>query len=151
MLLSLKWLREFVPVEAGAQEVGYRLTMLGLELEDIIHPYDAIKDIVVGHVLTKEAHPDSDHLHVTTVDVGAPEPWRIVWETARILTLCSASRAQTAAVMPTLSRPMTVTMAFIEDFLSTVNFEECGETGEEKAAARRGRRQALLLSSARPE
>lgn len=59
MLLSLKWLREFVPVEAGAQEVGDRLTMLGLELEDIIHPYDAIKDIVVGHVLTKEAHPDS--------------------------------------------------------------------------------------------
>ena len=32
MLLSLKWLREFVPVEAGAQEVGDRLTMLGLEL-----------------------------------------------------------------------------------------------------------------------
>ena len=58
MLLSLKWLREFVPVEAGAQEVGDRLTMLGLELEDIIHPYDAIKDIVVGHVLTKEAHPE---------------------------------------------------------------------------------------------
>ena len=43
MLLSLKWLREFVPVEAGAQEVGDRLTMLGLELEDIIRPYDAIK------------------------------------------------------------------------------------------------------------
>ena len=38
MLLSLKWLREFVPVEDGAQEVGDRLTMLGLELEDIIHP-----------------------------------------------------------------------------------------------------------------
>ncbi len=78
MLLSLKWLREFVPVEAGAQEVGDRLTMLGLELEDIIHPYDAIKDIVVGHVLTKEAHPDSDHLGVCTVDVGQGEPLNIV-------------------------------------------------------------------------
>ena len=66
MLLSLKWLREFVPVEAGAQEVGDRLTMLGLELEDIIHPYDAIKDIVVGHVLTKE-----------------PIPIRIIWPYAR--------------------------------------------------------------------
>ena len=78
MLLSLKWLREFVPVEAGAQEVGDRLTMLGLELEDIIHPYDAIKDIVVGHVLTKEAHPDSDHLAVCTVDVGQEEVLNIV-------------------------------------------------------------------------
>ena len=77
--------------------------------------------------------------------------WSTVWLMSRMLMLCWASRAQTAAVMPTLSRPMTVTMAFIEDFLSTVNFEECGETGEEKAAARRGRRQALLLSSARPE
>ena len=78
MLLSLKWLREFVPVEAGAQEVGDRLTMLGLELEDIIHPYDAIKDIVVGHVLTKEAHPDSDHLAVCTVDAGQEEVLNIV-------------------------------------------------------------------------
>lgn len=78
MLLSLKWLREFVPVEAGAQEVGDRLTMLGLELEDIIHPYEAIRDIVVGHVLTKEAHPDSDHLAVCTVDVGQGEPLNIV-------------------------------------------------------------------------
>ena len=78
MLLSLKWLREFVPVEAGAQEVGDRLTMLGLELEDIIHPYDAIKDIVVGHVLTKEAHPDSDHRAVCTVDAGQEEVLNIV-------------------------------------------------------------------------
>ena len=78
MLLSLKWLREFVPVEAGAQEVGDRLTMLGLELEDILHPYDPIKDIVVGHVLTKEPHPDSDHLAVCTVDAGTGEVLNIV-------------------------------------------------------------------------
>ena len=78
MLLSLKWLREFVPLEASAQELGDRLTMLGLELEDILHPYDGIKTIVVGHVLTKEAHPDSDHLAVCTVDVGQGEPLTIV-------------------------------------------------------------------------
>ena len=78
MLLSLKWLREFVPVEAGAQEVGDRLTMLGLELEDILHPYESIKDIVVGHVLTKDPHPDSDHLAVCTVDAGTGEVLTIV-------------------------------------------------------------------------
>ena len=93
-LLSLKWLREFVPVEAGAQEVGDRLTMLGLELEDIIHPYDAIKDIVVGHVLTKEAHPDSDHLAVCTVDVGQEEVLNIVCGAPNVACLLYTSAAQ---------------------------------------------------------
>ena len=39
MLLSLNWLREFVPYEGTAEELGERLTMLGLELEEIRHPY----------------------------------------------------------------------------------------------------------------
>lgn len=78
MLLSLKWLREFVPLEADAQELGDRLTMLGLELEDIKHPFEDIRSIVVGHVLTRDSHPDSDHLSVCTVDVGEGEPLTIV-------------------------------------------------------------------------
>lgn len=78
MLLSLKWLREFVPLEASAQELGDRLTMLGLELEDIKRPYEGIRDIVVGHVLTREDHPDSDHLAVCTVDAGQGEVLTIV-------------------------------------------------------------------------
>lgn len=78
MLLSLNWLREFVPYEGEAEALGARLTMLGLELEDVIRPYDGIKDIVVGHVLTCAPHPQSDHLHVCTVDVGAGEPLAIV-------------------------------------------------------------------------
>lgn len=78
MLLSLKWLREFVPLEAEAHEIGDRLTMLGLELEDILHPFEAIRPIVVGHVLTKEKHAESDHLSVCTVDAGQGEPLTIV-------------------------------------------------------------------------
>lgn len=78
MLLSLKWLREFVPLEADAQELGDRLTMLGLELEDIKHPFEDIRNIVVGHVLTRDSHPDSDHLSICTVDVGEGDPLTIV-------------------------------------------------------------------------
>ncbi|MBQ9452268.1 MAG: phenylalanine--tRNA ligase subunit beta [Desulfovibrio sp.] len=78
MLLSLSWLREFTPYEGTAEQLGDRLTMLGLELEDILHPYEAIRSIVVGHVLTCEAHPQSDHLHVCKVDVGQNEPLDIV-------------------------------------------------------------------------
>lgn len=78
MLLSLNWLREFVPYEGTAEALGERLTMLGLELEDVLHPYEAVSGIVIGHVLTCEKHPQSDHLSVCSVDVGEGEPLPIV-------------------------------------------------------------------------
>lgn len=70
MLLSLSWLREFTPYEGTAEALGGRLTMLGLELEDILHPYEAIAPIVVGHVVECANHPESDHLHLCKVDAG---------------------------------------------------------------------------------
>lgn len=78
MLLSLKWLREFVPFEGTAAELGDRLTMLGLELEEIIRPFDAIEPIVIGHVVSRERHPEADKLSVCKVDVGQGEPLDIV-------------------------------------------------------------------------
>ena len=78
MLLSLSWLREFVPYEGTAQELGDRLTMLGLELEEIVRPYDAIASIVVGHVVECVDHPESDHLHICKVDAGQGELLDIV-------------------------------------------------------------------------
>ena len=78
MLLSLSWLREFTPYEGDAEALGDRLTMLGLELEDIQRPYDAISAIVVGHVLECVQHPDSDHLHCCKVDAGQGELLDIV-------------------------------------------------------------------------
>ena len=78
MLLSLSWLREFVPYEGTAQELGDRLTMLGLELEEILRPYDAIAGIVVGHVVECVDHPESDHLHICKVDAGQGELLDIV-------------------------------------------------------------------------
>lgn len=70
MLLSLSWLREFTPYEGTAEELGDRLTMLGLELEDIVRPFDDIADIRIGEVVACVPHPDSDHLHCCKVDAG---------------------------------------------------------------------------------
>lgn len=78
MLLSLSWLREFTPYDGSAEALGDRLTMLGLELEDIVRPFDAIADIRVGHVAECVPHPDSDHLHCCKVDVGQGELLDIV-------------------------------------------------------------------------
>ncbi len=78
MLLSLNWLREFVPYEGSAEALADRLTMLGLELEDIVHPFADIEPIVVGRVVECDPHPDSDHMHVCRVDVGEGELLPIV-------------------------------------------------------------------------
>ena len=70
MLLSLSWLREFTPYEGTAEALGDRLTMLGLELEELRHPFAALASITTGHVVSCRMHPDSDHLHCCQVDVG---------------------------------------------------------------------------------
>ncbi len=78
MLLSLNWLREFVPYEGTVDVLGDRLTMLGLEVEGIHRPFAAASAVVVGHVLTREKHPDADKLSVCTVDIGEASPLQIV-------------------------------------------------------------------------
>lgn len=78
MLLSLNWLREFVPYEGDAKTLADRLTMLGLEVEDIVNPFAALDRIVVGHVVECAAHPTSDHLSVCRVDIGTGEILGIV-------------------------------------------------------------------------
>ena len=78
MLLSLAWLREFVPFEGTAEQLGDRLTMLGLELEEIRRPFDAIRAIVVGHVVERAKHPEADKLSVCKVDAGQGELLDIV-------------------------------------------------------------------------
>ncbi len=71
MLLSLNWLREFVPYEGGAQELGDKLTFLGLELEEISRPFAGLEKLVVGYVAECARHPDADKLSVCRVDVGS--------------------------------------------------------------------------------
>ena len=48
MLLSFNWLKEFVPYTGTAEELGEMLTMLGLELEEVVHPFEGISGLVVG-------------------------------------------------------------------------------------------------------
>lgn len=73
MLVPLEWLREFTPYEGTAQELGDKLTMRGLELEEIINPFASLECIIVGYVAECVPHPDSDHLHCCRVDLGQGE------------------------------------------------------------------------------
>lgn len=73
MNISYKWLREYVDLELTAQEVADALTSIGLEVEGVEEVQSirgGLEGLVVGHVLTCEPHPNSDHMHVCTVDLG---------------------------------------------------------------------------------
>ena len=81
MNISYKWLKEYVDFDLTAQQVCDALTSTGLEvdaLEEVQSIKGGLKGLYVGKVLTCEAHPDSDHLHVTMVDLGKGEPSQIV-------------------------------------------------------------------------
>jgi len=81
MNISYKWLKEYVDFDLTAQQVCDALTSIGLEvdaLEEVQSIRGGLKGLYVGKVLTCEAHPNSDHLHVTTVDLGKGEPSQIV-------------------------------------------------------------------------
>ena len=81
MKISYNWLKQYIQCELPAEELGKTLTGTGLEVEDMTR-YESVKGglkgVVVGKVLTCIDHPNSDHLHITTVDVGEAEPLHIV-------------------------------------------------------------------------
>ena len=81
MNISYKWLKEYVDFDLTVQQVADALTSTGLEvdaLEEVQSIKGGLKGLYVGKVLTCEVHPNSDHLHVTTVDLGKGEPSQIV-------------------------------------------------------------------------
>ena len=82
MNISFDWLKQYVDIEGVTpQELDDLLTFSGLEV-DSMEKIETIKGglehVVIAQVLTCEPHPDSDHLHLTTVDVGTGTPLNIV-------------------------------------------------------------------------
>ena len=81
MNISYNWLKRYIETDLPAEEVARILTDIGLEVEGfekIETVKGGLRGVVVGQVVTCTDHPDSDHLHVTTVDVGTGEPLQIV-------------------------------------------------------------------------
>ncbi|MBR4136259.1 MAG: phenylalanine--tRNA ligase subunit beta [Bacteroidales bacterium] len=87
MKISYKWLKDLLTFDLSAEETAVYLTNCGLEVEGM-ETFETVKGglrgLVIGEVLTCEAHPNSDHLHVTTVNVGQEEPLHIVCGAANV-------------------------------------------------------------------
>ena len=81
MNISYKWLKEYVDFDLTPEGVCAALTSTGLEvdaLEEVQTIKGGLKGLYIGQVLTCEPHPDSDHMHVCSVDLGREEPSQIV-------------------------------------------------------------------------
>ena len=78
MNLSRKWLSEFVSVDANDRDFAEAMTLSGSKVEGTEDLGAEINNVVVGRVLSMERHPDSDHMWVCQIDIGAEEPVQIV-------------------------------------------------------------------------
>lgn len=78
MLVSLKWLRDYVDIDLDAQTFGDKMTMTGTKTETVEYYGQDISNVVVGKILKIEGHPDADKLVVAQVEVGKDQPVQIV-------------------------------------------------------------------------
>ncbi len=81
MIISYKWLMDYLPEPIPAAELSHILTSIGLEVETMETVEDvkgSLAGLVIGEVLTCEQHPNADKLKITTVNAGGPAPLKIV-------------------------------------------------------------------------
>lgn len=78
MKFSLSWLRDHLDTNASAEEIAARLTAIGLEVEGLSNPADALAPFLVAKVVTATRHPQADKLQVLTVDAGTGKDFQVV-------------------------------------------------------------------------
>ncbi len=78
MKFSLEWLKQHLETTASARQIADKLTAIGLEVEELSNPAEALAPFRVAKVLTAEKHPQADKLQVLTVDAGTGEVIQVV-------------------------------------------------------------------------
>ena len=97
MKFTLSWLKEHLDTDASVEAISDRLTAIGLEVESVTNPGAALKDFIVGEIITAEKHPQADRLRLCSVSTGK--------DTLQIV--CGAPNAR-AGIKVVLARPGTV-------------------------------------------
>lgn len=92
MNLPMSWLNDYMDIDVTPKEYSDRMTMSGSKVEGFENMGENVQNVVAGKVLTCEDHPDSDHLHVCTVDAGTGEVLQIV---------CGAPNVKAGIIVPT--------------------------------------------------
>ena len=77
MKFTLSWLKEHLDTNASIDEISETLTRIGLEVEEVINPASQLDGFITAKIESVEMHPDSDHLHILTVNNGS-EKFQVV-------------------------------------------------------------------------
>ncbi|MGB7701669.1 MAG: phenylalanine--tRNA ligase subunit beta, partial [Pseudolabrys sp.] len=78
MKFTLPWLKEHLDTDASLSEIVDRLTMIGLEVENVEDKANLLKPFVIASVISAEKHPNADRLRVCMVDIGDGKPIQVV-------------------------------------------------------------------------
>ncbi|MCV2441806.1 phenylalanine--tRNA ligase subunit beta [Acinetobacter bereziniae] len=100
MKISENWLRTWVNPAIDSDTLSDQLTMLGLEVDELVPAAKHFTGVVVGEVLTVIQHPDADRLRVTTVNIGSGEPLQIVCGAPNVRVGMKVPVATIGAVLP---------------------------------------------------
>ncbi|WP_336953368.1 phenylalanine--tRNA ligase subunit beta [Acinetobacter sp. AS167] len=100
MKISENWLRTWVNPAIDSDTLSDQLTMLGLEVDELVPAAKSFTGVVIGEVLTVVQHPDADRLRVTTVNIGSGEPLQIVCGAPNVRVGMKAPVATIGAVLP---------------------------------------------------
>ncbi|WP_417688140.1 phenylalanine--tRNA ligase subunit beta [Roseibium sp.] len=95
MKFTLSWLKEHLETDASLDEIVEKLTMIGLEVEEVVDRAEQLASFKIAKVLEAAPHPNADRLQVLKVDTGEGEPVQIV---------CGAPNAR-AGLLGVLGRP----------------------------------------------
>ena len=100
MKISENWLRTWVNPAIDSDTLSDQLTMLGLEVDELVPAAKPFTGVVIGEVLTVVQHPDADRLRVTTVNIGSDEPLQIVCGAPNVCVGMKVPVATIGAVLP---------------------------------------------------
>ncbi|MCQ2158286.1 MAG: phenylalanine--tRNA ligase subunit beta [Bacteroidales bacterium] len=103
MKLSYNWLKDYLKCDLTPQQIADAMTAIGIEVDSLEEQEvieGGLKGVVVAEVLTCNPHPDSDHLHVTTVNDGSQEPLQVVCGAPNVAAGQKVLFAQLGAVLP---------------------------------------------------
>ena len=101
MLVSTKWLKEYVDIQGlPAEELAEKITRSGIEVDAVIDRSQGMTNVVVGYVIECEKHPEADKLNICQVDVGEEDNSNYLWCTKR----CRRSKSNRCTSRSSTSR-----------------------------------------------
>ncbi len=133
MKISVDWLNEYVDLKGiSAQEIADKLTQITCEVEEVVKVGYGLDTVVVGKILTCDAHPQSDHLHLLTVDIGKKEPLNIVCGAPNARAGIVVAVATVGTVMPDGMEIVPTKIRGCESFGMCCSYAELGYQAEDE-------------------